>query len=120
MFNVTFNHKESGETKSIEVDPEKYPYYDHGEPGSLLDIALAHGVDIEHSCGGNCACTTCHVIIKEGDDNLSESEEREDDLLDMAPGLSLHSRLACQAIVESGDVVVEIPEHTIHIVKGGH
>ena len=120
MFKVTYVYEETGEDKTVEVDPAKYPYYDHGRPGSLLDIALAHGIAIEHSCGGNCACTTCHVVVKDGLDNLSESEDDEDDRIESAPGLTLTSRLACQAIVERGDVLVEIPRHTIHIVKGGH
>jgi 2Fe-2S ferredoxin len=84
------------------------PYQDHGRPGSILDVALNFGVPLEHACGGNCACTTCHVIVREGEGNLSPMEELETDRLDMAAGLTLHSRLACQAVVR-GDVVVEIP-----------
>jgi len=120
MNKVTFNDAESGESTTVEVGPGKYPYHDHGLPGSLLDIALAHKIHIEHSCGGNRACTTCHVIVREGEDNLSEAEDAEEDLLDQAPGVTLHSRLACQAVVEDGDVAVEIPEQTIHIVKSEH
>lgn len=78
---------------------------------TILDIALDHDIDIEHNCGGNCACTTCHVIIREGMDHLSEMEEEEEDRLDTAPDLTLSSRLACQALVE-GDCVVEIPKNT--------
>ena len=95
--------------KTIEVDDEKYPLADHGKPGSLLDIALAHGIELEHNCGGSCACTTCHVIVKEGAENLSEMAGDEEDRLDMAEGLTIHSRLGCQAVVR-GDVVVEIPK----------
>ena len=93
---------------TVEVDDAKYPLADHGKPGSLLDIALAHDVELEHNCGGSCACTTCHVIVKEGEENLSEMQADEEDRLDMAEGLTIHSRLGCQAIVQ-GDVVVEIP-----------
>jgi 2Fe-2S ferredoxin len=93
----------------VEFDPEKLPYSGDGMPGSLLDVALNFGVDLEHACGGNCACTTCHVIVKRGEVNLSPIEEREADMLDMAAALTLHSRLACQAIVK-GDVTVEIPD----------
>jgi len=93
--------------RTVEVDDEKYPLADHGKPGSLLDIALAN--DIEHNCGGSCACTTCHVIVKEGAENLSEMAGDEEDRLDMAEGLTIHSRLGCQAVVR-GDVVVEIPK----------
>jgi 2Fe-2S ferredoxin len=94
---------------TVEVDDAKYPLADHGRPGSLLDIALAHDIALEHNCGGSCACTTCHVIVKEGEENLSEMQADEEDRLDMAEGLTIHSRLGCQAIVR-GDVVVEIPE----------
>ena len=94
--------------KTVEVDDSKYPLADHGKPGSLLDIALANGIELEHNCGGSCACTTCHVIVREGAENLSEMAEDEEDRLDTAEGLTLHSRLGCQAVVH-GDVVVEIP-----------
>ncbi len=93
---------------TVEVDDSTYPFGDHGLPGSILDIALANNIHLEHNCGGNCACTTCHVIVKEGADNLSEIQPDEEDRLDMAEGLTLHSRLGCQAVVK-GDVVVEIP-----------
>jgi 2Fe-2S ferredoxin len=94
---------------TVEVDPAKYPYEDHGKPGSLLDIGLAHGVDIAHNCGGACACTTCHVVIEAGEDHLSEMEDDEEDRLDKAEGLTLHSRLACMAVVEgSGDVIAKV------------
>jgi len=94
---------------TVEVDDKDYPYGDHGRPGSLLDIALHHAVSLEHNCGGNCACTTCHVIVKAGADSLSPMEPDEEDRLDTAQGLTLRSRLGCQAIVQ-GDVVVEIVE----------
>jgi ferredoxin, 2Fe-2S len=95
--------------KTVEVDDEKYPLADHGRPGSLLDIALASDIHLEHNCGGSCACTTCHVIVKDGADNLSEMEADEEDRLDMAEGLTIRSRLGCQAVVR-GDVTVEIPK----------
>ncbi|HSW49946.1 MAG TPA: 2Fe-2S iron-sulfur cluster-binding protein [Bryobacteraceae bacterium] len=94
---------------TVEFDPATLPYLGHGEPGSLLDVALNFGVDLEHACGGNCACTTCHVIVKEGGANLTPMEDREADMLDMAADLTLHSRLACQTVV-TGDVAVEIPD----------
>jgi ferredoxin, 2Fe-2S len=77
---------------------------------TLLDAALDNGIEIEHNCGGVCACTTCHVIVKKGEDNLSELEDNEDDRLNMADGLTITSRLGCQAKVENGDVTVEIPD----------
>ena len=102
---------------TVEFDSGNLPYHEHGLPESILDIALHFGVHLEHACGGNCACTTCHVIVKDGDDNLSEMEECEEDRLDMAPGLTLHSRLGCQAVV-TGDVVLEIPDwNRNHVVQ---
>lgn len=93
---------------TVEFELGQLPYRHHGKPGSLLDVALNFGIPLEHACGGNCACTTCHVIVRQGEDNLSEMEDDEADRLDMAAGLTLHSRLACQSVVR-GDVVVEIP-----------
>ncbi|MBI2204090.1 MAG: 2Fe-2S iron-sulfur cluster binding domain-containing protein [Candidatus Rokubacteria bacterium] len=95
--------------QTVEVDDTKYPFGDHGKPGSVLDIALANDIELEHNCGGSCACTTCHVVVREGKENLSEMQEDEEDRLDMAEGLTIHSRLGCQAVVR-GDVVVEIPK----------
>jgi len=94
---------------TVEVDEAAYPLADHGKPGSVLDIALARGIHLEHNCGGSCACTTCHVIVREGEASLSAMEQDEEDRLDTAEGLTLHSRLGCQAVVR-GDVVVEIPK----------
>ena len=89
------------------VEFESLPYQRHGKPGSILDVALNFGIPIGHACGGNCACTTCHVIIREGEENLSPMEDDEADRLGYAEGITLHSRLGCQAVVR-GDVVVEL------------
>ncbi len=100
----------------IEFDRSKAPFQHDGRPGSILDILLAHGVHLEHACGGNCACTTCHVIVKSNFDKLSEAEENELDLLDKAPGLTPTSRLGCQAVVEEDcEVTVLIPRFTINL-----
>ncbi len=93
---------------SAEFDQDKPPSGEHGKPGSLLAVALAFRVPLEHVCGGNCACTTCHVVVREGEANLSPVEDCEADRLEMAADPTLHSRLACQAVV-LGDVTVEIP-----------
>ncbi|MBI3723122.1 2Fe-2S iron-sulfur cluster binding domain-containing protein [bacterium] len=98
----------------LEVDPSQAPFGHDGKPFSILDIALGHGIEIEHQCGGNCACSTCHVIVKEGSENLSPSTEDEEDYLDRAEGLTPTSRLACQAVVK-GDVVVLVPKYTRNI-----
>lgn len=84
---------------------------------SILDAALRNGIDIEHACEMSCACTTCHVIVREGFDSLEESDELEDDMLDKAWGLEHESRLACQAMVSSEDLTVEIPKYTINQVS---
>jgi 2Fe-2S ferredoxin len=94
---------------TADFELHRLPYREHGRPGSLLDVALNFGVPLEHSCGGNCACTTCHVIVRQGERNLSAMDDLEADRLELAEGLTLHSRLACQAVVR-GDVVVEIPQ----------
>ncbi|HYC38647.1 MAG TPA: ISC system 2Fe-2S type ferredoxin [Usitatibacter sp.] len=84
-------------------------------PGtSICDTLLEHGIEIEHACEKSCACTTCHVIVREGYDSLAPAEDREDDLLDMAWGLELTSRLSCQAKMAGKDVTVEIPRYTIN------
>jgi ferredoxin, 2Fe-2S len=106
------------EDRTVEYESGKLPYADHGKPESLLDIALNFGIHLEHACGGSCACTTCHVIVVEGDKNLSEAEDDELDRLDMAAGLTLRSRLGCQAIV-AGDVVVEIPGWNRNYISEG-
>jgi len=82
-----------------------------GEPGSLLGSALSAGIEMDHSCGGMCACATCHVIVKQGLNSCNPMSSDEEDMLDMAPGLTPQSRLACQCIPDgSSDVVVEIPD----------
>ena len=91
------------------------------EPGTtVLDAALANGIDIEHACEKSCACTTCHVIVREGFDSLEEAEETEEDMLDKAWGLEPESRLSCQAVVADEDLVVEIPKYTINMVSEHH
>ena len=114
MPKVTFTNLD----KTVEFESGKLPYEEHGKPESILDVALTFGIQLEHACGGSCACTTCHVIVTQGDGNLSEAEDDELDRLDMAPGLTLHSRLGCQAIVK-GDVSVEIPSWNRNYVSEG-
>ncbi|HEY9102904.1 ISC system 2Fe-2S type ferredoxin [Chitinimonas sp.] len=85
------------------------------EPGvSICDALLDQHIDIEHACEKSCACTTCHVIVKQGFNSLAPSEEEEDDLLDKAWGLTSVSRLSCQALVAQADLTVEIPKYTIN------
>ena len=91
---------------------------DHGE--TVLDAALRNGIEIEHACEKSCACTTCHVVIREGFASLEASDELEDDMLDKAWGLEPCSRLSCQVVVGDEDLVVEIPRYTINQVSEGH
>ena len=86
---------------------------------SICDNLLWNDVPIEHACERSCACTTCHVIVREGFQSLPPSEEQEDDLLDKAWGLEPQSRLSCQAMVAGEDLVIEIPRYTINMVKEG-
>jgi ferredoxin, 2Fe-2S len=90
-------------------------------PGdTICEILLDHQINIEHACDQSCACTTCHVIVKEGFDSLNEMQEAEEDLLDRAWGLSPYSRLSCQAIVGQKELVIEIPKYTINHAKELH
>ena len=91
---------------------------DAGE--SVLDAALRIDIGIEHACEKSCACTTCHVYIREGAGSMEESDELEDDMLDKAWGLDPDSRLSCQAVVADEDLVVEIPKYTINQVSERH
>lgn len=92
-----------------------------GEKGtSVLDVALSNGIGIEHACEKVCACTTCHILVREGLDSLAESDELEEDMLDKAWGLEPESRLGCQAIIHDEDLVVEIPKYTVNQVSEGH
>ena len=87
---------------------------------NLIEVAMENGIDIEHACEMACACTTCHVVVREGFDSLEESDELEDDLLDKAWGLEPDSRLSCQVLVGDEDLVIEIPKYTINQVSENH
>ena len=87
---------------------------------SICRALLDHGVEIEHACELSCACTTCHVIVREGFESLPPSSDEEDDLLDRAWGLTARSRLSCQAKLGNRDVVIEIPRYSINQVKERH
>lgn len=84
---------------------------------TILDNLLENGVEVDHACEKSCACTTCHVILREGFDELAPAEEKEEDMLDKAWGLAPTSRLSCQARVTNADLVVEIPKYTINMVS---
>jgi 2Fe-2S ferredoxin len=87
---------------------------------SICDTLLRNDIEIEHACEKSCACTTCHVIVREGFDSLEEADELEEDYLDKAWGLEPESRLSCQAVVADENLVVEIPRYTINMVSERH
>jgi 2Fe-2S ferredoxin len=106
---------------TVEVNPDELPYQETGLPGSILDIALKNGIDIDHACGGVCACSTCHCIVQEGEGSLSEMSDGEEDQLSYAPGLNPSSRLACQSVSNgSSDLVVTIPDWNRNTVREPH
>lgn len=91
------------------------------KPGeTICDAALRHDIEIEHACEKSCACTTCHVYVREGGESLNENSDDEDDMLDKAWGLDPDSRLSCQAVVDDTDLVVELPKYTINMVSENH
>jgi 2Fe-2S ferredoxin len=105
--------------ETFEFESGQLPYKNHGKPESLLDVAMNFGFHLEHACGGSCACTTCHVVVKQGVDNLSAMDDDEFDRVEQASDFQLNSRLGCQAIVK-GDVTVHIPAWNRNYVSEGH
>jgi len=87
---------------------------------SILDTLLEHGIEIEHACEKSCACTTCHVVVREGIASLDEAEEKEEDMLDKAWGLEADSRLSCQTKVRDTDLIIEIPKYTVNYAREEH
>jgi 2Fe-2S ferredoxin len=107
--------------ETVEVDPARLPYDRTGLPGSLLEIALGHGIELDHACGGVLACSTCHVHVRQGLESCSPASDDELDQLDKAPGIDPSSRLACQCVPDgSRDLVVEIPSWNRNLVREGH
>ncbi len=91
------------------------------EPGiSVCDAALQNGIEIEHACEKSCACTTCHIYVREGFDTLPEASDQEEDYLDKAWGVDPDSRLSCQTIIGKTDLVIELPRYTINMVSESH
>src|SRR5437764_8453287 len=106
------------QNKTVEVDPTVERYGHNGLPLSVLDIAEGNGVDIDHSCGGVCACSTCHIYVREGLETCNEASDDELDRLDEARAVELDSRLSCQCVPDgTQDVVVEIPAWNRNLVR---
>ena len=119
-YTVTFIAPDGVVTK-VEVDPANIPYGPTGLPGSLLDVAMGNGVALEHVCGGVCACSTCHVIVKQGLESCNEGTDDEFDQLEEAPITTLQSRLGCQCVPNgTKNIVVEIPAVNKNLVREGH
>jgi len=123
-YRITFvTRTSSGEEveRAVVVDPASLPYTHEGLPGSVLDIACGHDIDIDHACGGVCACSTCHVLVDEGGDACNETTDAEEDMLDHAPGLEDNSRLACQCIPDgTAEVRIVIPSWNRNQVSEEH
>ncbi|MBU0640639.1 MAG: 2Fe-2S iron-sulfur cluster binding domain-containing protein [Planctomycetes bacterium] len=112
---------EARQEHALLVKPEEIPYGDHGLPGSLLDIALGHGIEVDHACGGVCACSTCHVIVRAGLKSCNEASEEEEDQLDEAYGLTGQSRLACRCVPNGREnLVVEVPVWNRNLAREEH
>jgi 2Fe-2S ferredoxin len=108
------------EGKTVEFEFGAMPYQHHGKPMSFLDVAENNDVFLDHACGGVCACSTCHVLIKTGENGLTAADDDELDRLDMAADQQLNSRLGCQAVItRPGDYVVEIPKWNRNYVTEG-
>jgi ferredoxin, 2Fe-2S len=120
-FRVTFHIEETGERRIFEAKPADIPYGRTGLEGSLLDLAEGAGLEIDHACGGVCACATCHVKVSEGLKSCNPATEDEEDQLDSARDVDTESRLSCQCVPDgSCDVVVTIPAWNKNFVKEGH
>ena len=126
-FKVTFIDEETGKATEVPVDPATFPLGNIGLEGSVLDIAagaeqqLKADIPINHSCGGVCACSTCHVRVQQGGKSCPPATEDEEDMLDEAPDVSTDSRLACQCVPDgSQDLIVLIPRWNRNQVKEGH
>ena len=108
------------EGRTVEFEFGTLPYERHGKPMSFLDVAENNHIFLDHACGGVCACSTCHVLIKEGEKGLTPADDDELDRLDMAADQQLNSRLGCQAVItRPGDYVVEIPKWNRNYVAEG-
>ncbi|MDE3105236.1 MAG: 2Fe-2S iron-sulfur cluster binding domain-containing protein [Acidobacteriota bacterium] len=108
------------EGRTVEFPFDGLPYDGHGLPMSFLDVAENFHIFLDHACGGVCACTTCHVHVRQGAEGLSEAEDLELDRMETAAGVELNSRLGCQAVIEKpGTYVVEIPKWNRNYVQEG-
>jgi 2Fe-2S ferredoxin len=116
MVRVTF----LPEGRTVEFEYGSMPYEHHGKPMSFLDVAENFNIFLDHACGGSCACTTCHIWVKKGEEGISEPEDDELDRMETAADVQLNSRLGCQAVITGpGTYVVEIPSWNRNYVSEG-
>lgn len=116
MVRVTF----LPEGRTVEFEYGSMPWDHHGKPMSFLDVAENYNIFLDHACGGVCACTTCHLWVKEGEKGISEADDDELDRMETAADVQLHSRLGCQAVITGpGAYVVEIPKWNRNYVSEG-
>ncbi|MEE8170235.1 MAG: 2Fe-2S iron-sulfur cluster-binding protein [Phycisphaerae bacterium] len=112
---------EQGAEQVLTIEPDKIPFEDHGLPGSILDICLGHGIELDHACGGVCACSTCHVHVLEGLESCNESSDEEEDQLEQAYDLKPSSRLGCQCIPNgTKNVTIRIPQWNRNLAREAH
>lgn len=115
-YQITIRYE--GEPHTFTVRPEDIPFDRTGQPGSILDICEGHEIPLEHTCGGVCACSTCHVIVRQGMDSCNEATDDELDQLEEAPGITRLSRLGCQCVPNGTmDIIIEIPHWNRNAVK---
>jgi 2Fe-2S ferredoxin len=116
MVRVTF----LPEGRTVEFEYGSMPYEHHGKPMSFLDVAENFNIFLDHACGGSCACTTCHIWVKNGAEGISEADDDELDRMETAADVQLSSRLGCQAVITGpGTYVVEIPSWNRNYVSEG-
>lgn len=112
---------EQGVEHALTIDPKDLPYQDHGLPGSILDICMHHGIELDHACGGVCACSTCHVHIMEGAKSCAEATEEEEDQLEEAYDLKANSRLGCQCVPNgSANIKIKVPSWNRNLAREPH
>ncbi len=119
-YNITIVDEEGNEHQ-IEVDPDKVPYSDEGLPGSILDICTGAGIELDHACGGVCACSTCHVHVLDGGESCNEASEEEEDQLEEAYDLKHNSRLGCQCVPNGSQKIrIRIPSWNRNLAREPH
>ena len=120
-FKVIFHIEDTKETKELIVEPTQVPYGRTGEPGSILDLAEGAGIEIDHACGGVCACATCHVYVTQGLGSCPAATDDEEDMLDTARAVTPDSRLSCQCVPNgTAEMHVTIPAWNKNFAKEGH